>query len=205
MKIWKKIALIALGFFALVFINGCYYVFVGQNKSAEKLKHGEELNLYECCSIYTMHMAVWMFGWPMSIPAARECFMLHFPQEDVVRIHDTSVFKSPKIEKVVAKLSKSPDGTTQKVSWYGNDDYSVFSPERKTAIAVNPCRLTKYTDSDDQTVIVMHSLMRYPSFSLTFFNLGFIKLGLHEELFRYLQDKHWLSCFVAEYRMSVGQ
>ena len=29
-----------------------------------KLEQGRELNLYECCSIYTMHLAVWILGRP---------------------------------------------------------------------------------------------------------------------------------------------
>ena len=61
----------------LVFANGCYYVFRGQERSMAKLREGKELNLYECCSIYTMHMAVWMFGWPISPEAAKEAFWLH--------------------------------------------------------------------------------------------------------------------------------
>ena len=62
----------------LVFANGCYYVFRGQERAMVKLREGRELNLYECCSIYTMHMAVWMFGWPISPEAAKEAFWLHF-------------------------------------------------------------------------------------------------------------------------------
>ena len=48
---------------ALVFANGCYYVFWGQEKSMEKIRKGGELNLYECCSVYTMHMASKTMMW----------------------------------------------------------------------------------------------------------------------------------------------
>ena len=66
--------------------NLIYYVFAGQKVSAEKLQKGEDLSIYECLSIYQMHMAVWSLGWPLAPQAARECFMLHFPvKKDTVK------------------------------------------------------------------------------------------------------------------------
>lgn len=86
MKRGKKILFVILAVIAVIVINGVYYVFAGQGRSMRKLESGKELNLYECCSIYTMHMAVWMFGWPLAPEAAHEAFLLHFPhKKDVVR------------------------------------------------------------------------------------------------------------------------
>ena len=76
-KLIKWLLILIALIIVLVFANGCYYVFRGQERSMAKLEQGRELNLYECCSIYTMHMAVWMFGWPISPEAAKEAFWLH--------------------------------------------------------------------------------------------------------------------------------
>ena len=42
--------------------------------------------------------------------------------------------------------------------------------------------------------------MQYPQHSDTFFTLGRIRIPVQEGLFRYLQDKGWLSCFIARNR-----
>ena len=79
MKKYWKITLVSLAIIiALLFANGCYYVFWGQEQSMKKLQQGKELNLYECCSIYSMHCAVWMFGWTISPEAAQQAFFMHF-------------------------------------------------------------------------------------------------------------------------------
>ena len=200
-----KISLIVLlSLFAVVFANGCYYVFYGQEKSVVKLQQGKELNLYECCSIYTMHMAVWMFGWPLAPEAAHECFRLHFPQKDTVEIFDTPKgFRNSKIEKAAYKLEDRPFGTTIDVTWNGNKDYALSSPEHRSAIALNPCKVIRsngfgfvnpwYFD------IEVVSPMIYPKYSRTTFNLGWFKVVLNEGLFRYLQDRGWLCKYTIVY------
>ncbi len=87
-KYWK-ITLVSLAIIiALLFANGCYYVFNGQHKSMKKLQQGKELNLYECCSIYSMHTAIWMFGWIVSPEAAEQAFLMCFPVKYVTRYND---------------------------------------------------------------------------------------------------------------------
>ena len=68
----KIIARLLLVIFIVVFINGCIYVFALQDRTMNKIKNNEEVSLYEKCSIYTMHMAVYMFGWPLSPEASGE-------------------------------------------------------------------------------------------------------------------------------------
>lgn len=139
MKKYVKIILIgALCLVFAVFINGCYYVFCHQDKSMAKIQQGKELNLYECCSIYTMHMAVWMFGWPLSPEAARECVLLHFPREDddLVRFKASRGFmKSPKLRAAVEYLSDKQSGASVHVAWKASKDYALYSPEHRAAIA----------------------------------------------------------------------
>ena len=72
MRTFKIIARSLVLFFIGVFINGCIYVFALQDRTMNKIQKGEDVSLYEKCSIYTMHMAVYMFGWPLSPEAAGE-------------------------------------------------------------------------------------------------------------------------------------
>ena len=123
----KRFIILIVSLLALLFGNGFYYVFFGQHKSMAKLESGSELNLYEKCSIYTMHVALWTLGWPLSPQAARECFMLHFPQKDTVSIG--MHLSSPRIESAVASLKDRPIGSSVKVSWDGYDAYSLASPD----------------------------------------------------------------------------
>ena len=41
--------------------------------------------------------------------------------------------------------------------------------------------------------------MVYPKYSWTEFNLGIFSVFLHEGLFRYLEERDWISRYIAEY------
>lgn len=200
-----KITLISLlAIVAIVFVNGCYFVFWHQDKSMAKIQQSKELNLYECCSIYTMHMALWMFGWPLSPEAARECFLLHFPHEEdgVVRFKASRGFmKSPKLQKAVEYLSDKQSGTSVRVAWKASKDYALHSPEHRAAIAVNACDVIK--GEVDKTTgdyeIRIRCAMVYPKYSRTEFNLGKFSIWIQEGLFRYLEERGWISRYIAEY------
>ena len=149
-------------------------------------------------------MATWMFGWPMSPVAARECLSLHFPhKQDTIHIMNVKSrvsLLSPKITKAIKSIENKPLGSSVRVTWNGNDAYSVNSPERVAAIAVNPCVVSKAAYMEDGTALyVILSSMQYPKYSETHFNLGKTTITVHEGLFRYLQDKGWLSYYTAAY------
>ena len=193
----RKIIITLLAVLALLFGNGFYYVFHGQDMSIEKLQRGMELNLYEKCSIYTMHIGLWTLGWPMSLQAARECLMLHFPQKNTVYINMR--LSSPRIDAAVSSLKDRPVGSYVDVSWDGTGAYSLASPEHKAAIAVNSCRIVKEWQENNLYTCSVYSSMQYPKRSNTVFTLGRIRIPVQEGLFRFLQDKGWLSCFTARY------
>ena len=215
MKRPLKISLrILLAFFLLSCVNLGYYVLIGQKSSSVKLSKGEELSLYECMSIYQMHIAVWSLGWPLSPEAARECFMLHLPiRKDTVIVRGK--IDSPKIRKAASSLKH--DGQSVYVAWNGARDYALRSPEHRAAIAVNPCYVKRvgnmkengngHAENNDENssgiLFEITSSMQYPKWSETVFNLGFCSITAQEGLFRYLQDKGWLSCFVAKYYLTV--
>jgi len=177
---------------AVVFANGCHYVFKGQFKSVEKLKAGKELSLYECCSVYTMHMAVWMFGWPLAPEAAKEAFLLHFPHRKEVSLSGNSVFKSKKFKDL-------PYGRT-KISW----DLSDFnSSERRYALALNGknTEVFVYEDTsagegfvDDGDLMECRLTVEY-----TDVKVDIAGITIHESLFNYLQKKGWLHPYRARY------
>ena len=72
----------------------------------DKIKNGEEPSLYEKCSVYTMHMAVSMFGWPLSPEAAGEVFRMSFPWnrgKAVLKENDFFI-ESPTVQKALKGL-----------------------------------------------------------------------------------------------------
>ncbi len=163
----------------LVFANGCYYVFRGQERSMAKLREGKELNLYECCSIYTMHMAVWMFGWPISSSAAIEAFLLHFKNSGHISTYGYSVFNSEVITSHPNWEKKKPF----KVYWPPINELS--DKELRYALA--------YSTINSQ---VMFSEYGKPIFAcrIEYQNVKyrFKNITIYTGLFQYLQQIGWL-------------
>ena len=209
-KLIKITILALLALIAAVLVNTCLYVFVGQHRSAEKLSKGQELRLYECCSIYATHLTMSFVGYPIAPEAARECLKLHFTDRDTVyfRRHDFS--GSEKLKEAHHQLLDKPDGSSVRISWNGNKDYSPFSGEHRLAIAANPCILTKVTYLDyehfyDEYLYTLTTSTEYPKQSRTEFNFRKFKIVINEGLFRYLQDKGWLHKYTAVYNLSADQ
>ena len=98
-------------------------------------------------------------------------------------------------------MKERPVGSSVRVSWDGADAYSLASPEHRSAIAVNPCRVVKEWQESYMYTCSVYSSMQYPRKSNTVFTLGPIRIPVQEGLFRYLQDKGWLSCFTARYQV----
>lgn len=111
-KFLKSTFILAAVLVAIIFINGCIYVFTGQDRTMNKILAGEKVSLYEKCSIYTMHMAVYMFGWPLSPEAAGEIFRMSFPWNRGESIFDENDYfmDSPTIQKAFSTISKRLNG-----------------------------------------------------------------------------------------------
>ena len=207
-KFFKAILIIFILSIFILSVNLCYYTFVGQHKSVEKLSNNIELNLYECCSIYQMHATMCILGYPIAPEAARECFYLHFTKRDTVHFHKFDFSKSEKLKKAYQELKDKPYGSSIRISWNGNKDYSPFSGEHRLAIATNPCTLTKvshyyydYLDNGDWYTITTST--QYPTHSRTEFNFKKFKIIVNEGLYRYLQDKGWLKKYIAVYDIVI--
>lgn len=195
-----------LGLIIIIAANTCCYVFFGQHRSADKLAKGEELNLYECGSIYCTHLTMCFVGWPIAPEAARECLLLHFTDKDTVYFSIHNFSKSEKLKEAHRQLIGKPYGSSVRLSWNGNADYSPFCPEHRLAIATNPCVLTEeayldYEHFNDETHYTLTTSTQYPKVSRTEFNFKKFKIVIHEGLFRYLQDKGWLHPYTAVFHL----
>lgn len=180
-KILVSILILFVSIFTIIFINGCYYVFWGQEKSAFKLAQGEELNLYECCSIYTMHMAVWMFGWPLSSEAASEAYYMHFKVDNDIRWSSNTDFLN---SKVITSNSNFKEKKPFKVSW-PIDLTQIPKDELKYALAYNTINtqvlFTQYGNP------ILEYTVEYQNVK---YNFGCI--SIYTGLFKYLQEIGWL-------------
>lgn len=202
----KKILIGILAIVAISLMNLCWYTFAGSHKSVEKLAAGEELSLYECCSIYQLHLTMSICGFPISPEASRECLKLHFHQPDTVYFRHSHFGRSYRLYDAIVKLEKMPYGSSIKVRWDGNVFYSPLNPEHRAAIAVNPCTVTKvmyldYQHFPDDILYTITTSTQYPKISRTEFDFRWFKLVINEGLFRYLQDKGWLSKYTAVYKL----
>lgn len=183
-KIFKITFLALLALIAAVLVNTCIYVFAGQYKSVEKLSKGQELSLYECCSIYATHLTMCFVGYPIAPEAARECLKLHFTDRDTVYFNWHNFSGSKKLEEAHRQLIDKPDGSSVRISWNGNKDYSPFSGEHRLAIAANPCTLTKvrYLEFEcfpDEYWYTITTSTEYPKYSRTEFNFKKFKIVIN--------------------------
>lgn len=175
-----------LALFAIVFINGCLYVFALQDKTMNKIKEGTEVSIYERCSIYTMHMAVYLFGWPLSPEAAGEVFRMSFPKN-----RDKSVFMendffvdSPAVQKALSGLD---EGEREMIVFKAETAYNTASPDHRVALAVNPGFLYKKDGK-----VYLESYAHYPYYSATPITMFGAKIIIHEGLFNYLEKIGWI-------------
>ena len=179
-KVLKYFLISIVTIIGIIFINGCYYVFRGQEKSMKKLQQGKELNLYECCSIYSMHTAIWMFGWPISVDAAKYAYWMQFDRCETRRDFTSVFYKSDVITSNPNWKTKTPF----KVSW--SIDLSKLSrKELYFALAYNSNNTWVYFTEDGYPLIEYR--VEYQNVKYQF---GIIPI--YTGLFKYLQKIGWL-------------
>lgn len=182
----KKVLLALVIAFGLAFINGCFYVLKGQHETMEKILAGEKVTLYEKCSIYTMHMAVYLFGWPLSPEASGEVFRMSFPwnREKTVLKENDYFIEAPTIQNALKNL---PEGERKKISFHGDIAYNTANPDHRVALAVNPGILYRKGGK-----VYLKSYAHYPYYSRSIFTVCGVKIIIHEGLFHYLEKIHWI-------------
>ena len=186
MRIFKTIGLFGVVVFLTILINGCIYVFNLQEKTMDKIKNGEEPSLYEKCSIYTMHMAVYMFGWPLSPEAAGEVFRMSFPwnREKAILREDDFFMEPPTVQKAMKGLQ---EGQRKRIAFKAETAYNTASPDHRVALAVNPGYLYKKDGK-----VYLESYAHYPYYSATPITIFGSKIIIHEGLFHYLENIGWM-------------
>lgn len=186
MKVFKRIVWSLLAIFAVVFINGCVYVFSGQEKTMQKIKAGQPVSLYEKCSIYTMHMAVYMFGWPLSPEAAGEIYRMSFPRyrETVIMKKNDFFLDSPKVQKTLTGLQ---EGESRKIFFKAETAYNTASLDHRVALGVNPGVLHKKDGK-----VYLESYAHYPYCSATPITVFGARIIVQEGLFHYLEKIGWM-------------
>ena len=186
MRFFKTIGLFGVVVFLIIFINGCIYVFNLQEKTMDKIKNGEEPSLYEKCSIYTMHMAVYMFGWPLSPEAASEIFKMSFPwnRETAILREDDFFMESPTVQKALKGLQEAQ---RKRIAFKAETAYNTASPDHRVALGVNPGYLYKKDGK-----VYLESYAHYPYYSATPITIFGLKIIIHEGLFHYLEKIGWM-------------
>lgn len=191
----KKIISTILILILLVFANGCYYVFHGQFKSMEKLKQGKDLNLYECCSIYTMHTAVWMFGWIISPEAAEQAFLMSFVPEGAYITRENDFFTK---SKVVQKIK----GTEREKLVYAPSQFSLSNSEVRYALAIDGAEYRMHLIDNDEGMIQTEECVVKAAYNnyIGSFNVAKTTVKICYPLMIYLQDKGWLHTYTISYQ-----
>lgn len=180
-KFLKKLGITLVILSVIVFANGCYFVFDGQFKAAEKIKNKQELNLYEISSIYTMHMAICTIGWIYSPEATKEIIAMSFKKNrDIEKYVENDFFlESPKVRQAAQNLTP---GVEKRVA-FTDSCYSLFDPNHTIALAVNPGFL-----KIEGNRLTFRAPIDYPTYSLTKIYVTKTKyILIHESLFDYLE------------------
>ena len=173
-KIYKRIAIIVIALSILVISNLLIWVTSPtiQQNCLKRIDDGGQLNLYQKCSIYTMHIAIFSVGQLVSPEAATEEFYLSYP-------HGKKIFKTTMLRNL--KLGR--------VGLY-------YTPKNlRVACALNGWYVKEKT-IDGHPVKYVEAICRYD-----YIHDDTIILGFHfnEGLLTYMQDIGWLYPYEIEY------
>lgn len=178
----KKIIYCLLIIISLIFINGCYFVFHGQHIASQKLEAGKDLNKYEICSIYTMHLAICTVGWIYGPEATKEYIRMSFKKnrDSTIYIETDFFLESPVVQQELLNLEK---GKEKRIAFKDNC-YSLHNPNHRVALAANPGYLSKQNSQ-----IIFRVPVHYPYCLNTKIYISKKKyIIIHESLFNYLEQ-----------------
>ena len=182
----KRILIAVVSVLAVLFLNGCYYVFFGQERSMEKLNSGRRLSLYECCSVYSMNVAAVLFSWVLSPEAAEQCLLMQFAREGSFHTRKSDFWDSEFIQKQMLQHK----GETFIVNYplndiTGNKD-SDMRNELRYALAYDGAVCT-FVDGYPRLELEV----RYDAYTAKY-KVGPFDVNFHWQLLRHIQDRGWL-------------
>lgn len=200
MKIFKKICSILAIIIGIIFINGCYFVYKGQEKASLKLASNIELNVYEKLSTYSVHTACWMFGWIVSPESAEQAFLMNFPQDSVIYrnndffkdsellykyINDNGEIDYPLNYITQNNLKETRYATALDGGIYKSQDITEIGPYNAASMCIESCTVKA----------------EYSNY-VGVYKIGPIKFKFDWGLCQYLQNKGWLHTYTICYTTS---
>ena len=180
---------------SVVFANGIYYLFWGQFKSTERLKQGKELNLYEMCCVYSMHVGMSIVGWIHSPEATKQVISMTFPWNRGKTIYKETDFF---LRYPVIRSRYRTQYSRRRIAFH-DSSYSLTDPDHRLALAVNPGYLWRDDDKVYLEVPVHYPICYNTHIGIT----DNFQVILDECLFNYLEEKHWLHPYTLIYYTSI--
>ena len=195
----RRITIIILVLVAAIIGNGCYYVFHGQFRSAEKIRQGKALSVYEIGSIYSMHLAVCTAGWFFSPEATKEVIGMSFKRNRGRVLEKDSDFFL-RFSSAAEKVYGCQDQNKKRaIAFNGDVSYMYGSPDRRLALAVNPGIL--WCDNER---VYLQVEAHYPKCYNTHIGLPWGgRITINECLFSYLEDKEILHPYTLIYSCPI--
>jgi hypothetical protein len=177
---------------AVILVNGTYWLLSDiQQKTYDKSKT-TELNLYEKCSVYSLHKGICTFGWFVSPESTRQQIWCTIPIDNTIVRRSEYFSNDKKIRSLVAKNPNATKNNPMYVAWKPGDNqfglYSAYNRDNmRIALACNGLFL--YKEEGHWVLSPKNELYVYPNLSKPTI-IGPFKF--HEGLIRYLQDIGWL-------------
>lgn len=191
MKKGKVLLLLVVSLVLIVFVNGCHYVYSGQFKSVKKLEQGKELNLYECCSIYTMHLAAVVFGALLSPEAAEQCLLMQFAREGSSHYRRVDFMKSEHISNLFVQNAGKSFVVNYPLNEITANKDSDLRKELRYALAFDGA---VFKWEEDRAVLELD--VKYDAYTARY-NVGPFDVTFNWQLLKYIQDRGWLhKCLV---------
>jgi hypothetical protein len=161
----------------------------------EKLEQGKDLNLYECCSIYSIHTAAWLTSWILCPEAADQCFLMAFSKEGSTHIRKSNFMKSKYIRTLAASnQNKETFVINYPLNEITSNRESSLRNEMRYALAFDGAKFFRITNPETNTEVgnELRLEVKYDNYT-AIYNMGLVKITFNWQLLRYIQDLGWLS------------
>lgn len=193
MKKIKLLLKILIVIALVIFINGLYYICIGQFKSVQKLSNGKELNFYECCSIYSVHTVAWLSCWILSPEAADQCFLMAFSKEGATHIRKSNFIKSDYIRKQISLHNNTTFTINYPLNEITSNKKSSLRKELRYALAYDGAKYCPISDpeKDEMVSSELKLSVKYDNYT-AIYHIGAARITFNWQLMRHIQDRGWL-------------
>lgn len=197
---WKSCLIVCSILLAGVIINGTYWLLsdIQMDCYNKVYNQKQDLNLYEKCSIYSIHLGICCFGYILSPEATKQELLCLFPTTGIVELHSNSLSENKTISAFITKYPNATKDNPIYLSWKSSVDnktgyltpYHINLQEMqdlRCALAVNGSYL--YKENDTWKITFENNEFKYPHLR------GYTYIGafkFHQSLLRYLQETGWL-------------